>query len=193
MVKKRVLALILCAAMSMSVVGCGSTSSSDSGIPDGTYTGEGTGKGGKIVVELTMKNSKISDIKVVEHGETPGYADALEKMSAEMITKNTLEVDMVSGATLSSTGILEAVKDAFNKTGASTDKLVAQEGEVSKEEREAEYSADVIVLGGGGAGLTAAIEAAQNGASVILVEKMPINLWWRNGCSWKLATRKRIY
>lgn len=174
MVKKRVLALILCAAMSMSVVGCGSTSSSDSGIPDGTYTGEGTGKGGKIVVELTMKNSKISDIKVVEHGETPGYADALEKMSAEMITKNTLEVDMVSGATLSSTGILEAVKDAFNKTGASTDKLVAQEGEVSKEEREAEYSADVIVLGGGGAGLTAAIEAAQNGASVILVEKMPM-------------------
>lgn len=174
MVKKRVLALILCAAMSMSVVGCGSTSSSDSGIPDGTYTGEGTGKGGKIVVELTMKDSKISDIKVVEHGETPGYADALEKMSAEMITKNTLEVDMVSGATLSSTGILEAVKDAFNKTGASTDKLVAQEGEVSKEEREAEYSADVIVLGGGGAGLTAAIEAAQNGASVILVEKMPM-------------------
>lgn len=174
MVKKRVLALILCAAMSMSVVGCGSTSSSDSGIPDGTYTGEGTGKGGKIVVELTIKDSKISDIKVVEHGETPGYADALEKMSAEMITKNTLEVDMVSGATLSSTGILEAVKDAFNKTGASTDKLVAQEGEVSKEEREAEYSADVIVLGGGGAGLTAAIEAAQNGASVILVEKMPM-------------------
>lgn len=174
MVKKRVLALILCAAMSMSVVGCGSTSSSDSGIPDGTYTGEGTGKGGKIVVELTMKDSKISDIKVVEHGETPGYADALEKMSAEMITKNTLEVDMVSGATLSSTGILEAVKDAFDKTGASTDKLVAQEGEVSKEEREAEYSADVIVLGGGGAGLTAAIEAAQNGASVILVEKMPM-------------------
>lgn len=174
MVKKRVLALILCAAMSMSVVGCGSKSSSGAGIPDGTYTGEGTGKGGKIVVELTMKDSKISDIKVVEHGETPGYADALDKISAEMIAKNTLEVDMVSGATLSSTGILTAVKDAFSKTGASADKLVAQEGEVSKEEREAEYSADVIVLGGGGAGLTAAIEAAQNGASVILVEKMPM-------------------
>lgn len=174
MVKKKVLALILCAVMSMSVVGCGSKSASDAGIPDGTYTGEGTGKGGKIVVELTMKDSKISDIKVVEHGETPGYADALDKISAEMIAKNTLEVDMVSGATLSSTGILQAVKDAFSKTGASTDKLVAQEGEVSKEEREAEYSADVIVLGGGGAGLTAAIEAAQNGASVILVEKMPM-------------------
>lgn len=174
MIKKRVLALILCAAMSISVVGCGAKSSSDSGIPDGTYTGEGTGKGGKIVVELTMKDSKISDIKVVEHGETPGYADALDKMSAKMISKNTLEVDMVSGATLSSTGILAAVKDAFNKTGASADKLVAQEGETTKEEREAEYSADVIVLGGGGAGLTAAIEAAQNGASVILIEKMPM-------------------
>ena len=174
MVKKKVLALILCVAMSLSVVGCGNNSSSSAGIPDGTYTGEGTGKGGKIVVELTMKDSKISDIKVTEHGETPGYADALDTMSAEMIAKNTLDVDMVSGATLSSTGLLTAVKDAFSKTGASADDLVSQDAEISKEEREAEYSADVIVVGAGGAGLTAAIEAAENGASVILIEKMPM-------------------
>lgn len=172
---KRIITLVLCALMSASIVGCGSKNTAGkSGIPDGTYTGEGNGKGGKIVVELTMKDEKIEDIKVKEHGETPGYADALDKMSAEMVAKNTIEVDMVSGATLSSTGILEAVKDAFSKTGVSADKLVAQEGQAEDEVREAEYSADVIVLGGGGAGLTAAIEAAQNGASVILVEKMPM-------------------
>lgn len=171
--KKKLISLMLCVALSASVVGC-SSSTSSAGIPDGTYTGEGTGKGGKIVVELTMKDSKIADIKVTEHGETPGYSDALDKMSAEMVAKNTLEVDMVSGATLSSTGILEAVKDAFSKTGANATDLIEQEAETATDDREAEYSADVIVIGGGGAGLTAAIEASQNGASVILVEKMPM-------------------
>lgn len=172
--RKKIIALVMCAAMSASMfVGC-SPKKADGGIPDGTYTGEGNGKGGKIVVELTIKDEKISDVKVKEHGETPGFADALDKMSADMVAKNAIEVDMVSGATLSSTGIIEAVKDAFSKTGATPDKLVANGVETEKEEREAEYSADVVVVGGGGAGLTAAIEAAENGASVILVEKMPM-------------------
>ena len=172
--RKKIIALVMCAAMSASMfVGC-SPKKADGGISDGTYTGEGNGKGGKIVVELTIKDEKISDVKVKEHGETPGFADALDKMSADMVAKNAIEVDMVSGATLSSTGIIEAVKDAFSKTGATPDKLVANGAETEKEAREAEYSADVVVVGGGGAGLTAAIEAAENGASVILVEKMPM-------------------
>ncbi|MDU1412063.1 MAG: flavocytochrome c [Clostridium sp.] len=172
--RKKIIALVMCAAMSASMfVGC-SPKKADGGIPDGIYTGEGNGKGGKIVVELTIKDEKISDVKVKEHGETPGFADALDKMSADMVAKNAIEVDMVSGATLSSTGIIEAVKDAFSKTGATPDKLVANGVETEKEEREAEYSADVVIVGGGGAGLTAAIEAAENGASVILVEKMPM-------------------
>ena len=99
------------------------TTKKPSVIADGTYTGEGQGKGGIIVVELAIQNSKISGINIKEHSESPGYADAMTKMADEIISRNTLKVDLVSGATLSSTGFLRAVNDAFSKTGVSPDVL----------------------------------------------------------------------
>lgn len=141
------------------------------GIPDGTYEGQGTGKGGTIKVELTIKDSQITDIKVLEHQETPGYADAMDKLRETMIATNQIDVDMVSGATLSSTGFLEAVNNAFEKTGAASD-LLAAKAAAASEEKADHYDADVIVVGAGGAGLSAAITAAENGADVIVVEKM---------------------
>ena len=141
------------------------------GIPDGTYEGEGTGKGGTIKVELTIKDSEITDIKVLEHQETPGYADAMDKLRETMIATNQIDVDMVSGATLSSTGFLQAVNNAFEKTGAASDLLVAKAA-AAAEEKADHYDADVIVVGAGGAGLSAAITAAEDGAKVIVVEKM---------------------
>ena len=141
------------------------------GIPDGTYEGEGTGKGGTIKLELTIKDSEIADIKVLEHQETPGYADAMDKLRETMIATNQIDVDMVSGATLSSTGFLEAVNNAFEKTGAASNLLVAKEA-TAAEVKADHYDADVIVVGAGGAGLSAAITAAEDGAKVIVVEKM---------------------
>ena len=91
--------------------GCGDDHSS----PDGS---DGCG------VELTIKDSEITDIKVLEHQETPGYADAMDKLRETMIATNQIDVDMVSGATLSSTGFLQAVNNAFEKTGAASDLLV---------------------------------------------------------------------
>ena len=135
------------------------------GIPDGTYEGEGTGKGGTIKIELTIKDSEIADIKVLEHQETPGYADAMDKLRETMIATNQIDVDMVSGATLSSTGFLEAVNNAFEKTGAASDLLTAKAAAVSDEKAD-HYDADVIVVGAGGAGLSAAITAAEDGAKV---------------------------
>ena len=99
------------------------TKAPQTGIADGTYEGEGTGKGGTIKVELTIKNSEIADIVVVEHQETPGYADAMDSLRQTMIDTNQIDVDMVSGATLSSTGFLQAVANAFEKTGASSELL----------------------------------------------------------------------
>lgn len=148
------------------------TTTAGSGIQDGTYQGEGTGKGGKILVEVTFKDSSIQDIKVLEHGETPGFSDAMEELTKAMITSNQIEVDTVTGATLTSNGFREAVADALAKSGGTADQLVATGVSAEKETREASYQADVIVVGAGGAGLSAAVTAAEAGANVIVVEKM---------------------
>lgn len=185
MKKLKLLALGLIAALA--ITGCSSkpkeepktspdTGANTTGIPNGTYTGVGEGKGGKIKVELTLENGEIKKIDVLENNETPGYADAMKTITDAMISTNSFDVDSVSGATLTSTGFKTAVENAFEQTGASKDQLAAKEaaGTSNKEEREAAYTSDVVIVGAGGAGLTAAIEAANNGASVILLEKMPM-------------------
>lgn len=184
MKKSKLLVLGLIAALA--ITGCSSKPKEEpktspdtgatTGILNGTYTGEGEGKGGKIKVELTLENGEIKKIDVLENNETPGFADAMQTITDAMIETNSFDVDSVSGATLTSTGFKTAVENAFKQTGASKDQLVAKEaaGTSNKEEREAAYTSDVVIVGAGGAGLTAAIEAANNGASVILLEKMPM-------------------
>lgn len=140
---------------------------------DGIYSGEGQGHGGKILIDLTIQDGKISSIDVKENSETPGIADAMDVLTKQMIAGNTLDIDTISGATYTSQGFIDAVEDAFAKSGASKSDLIALESKLATEERESEYSADIIVIGGGGAGLNAAIEASSNGSSVIILEKMP--------------------
>lgn len=83
---------------------------------DGTYIGIGTGFRPNLKVEVTIDQGKISDIKLISHEETKGYYEqAFEIVSKEIITAQQTDVDTVSGATKSSNGIKEAVKDALNK------------------------------------------------------------------------------
>lgn len=166
---KKVMSLVLAVTIALSMAACNDKSSK----LDGTFTGTGTGKGGDIVVELTIADKKITGIKVVEDHETKGLSDAMEIMTAQMVATNSIDADMVSGATITSAGFRMAVSDAFKKTGAEKSALVSS-GSLEKEKRENQYTADVIVIGAGGAGMTAAITAAENGAKVIVIEKMPI-------------------
>lgn len=86
------------------------------GWKDGTYKGEGEGKGGKIVVEVKVAGGKIDNIEVLEHNETPGYFEpARDKIISEMKSQNKTNVKPVSGATLTSKGLIAAVNDALKK------------------------------------------------------------------------------
>ena len=162
---KKLTSLLLCLMLLLSV--CTGALAAD-----GTFQGEGAGKGGMINVEVTVENGEIAAINVLSHGETPGFADALGTVSAAMIAANQVDVDGVTGATLSSNGIKAAVTAALAAAGITPDQLTAKEVAEAASDRESAYTADVIVIGAGGAGLSAAITAAENGASVILVEKM---------------------
>ncbi len=137
----------------------------------GTYAGRGDGYLGDINVEVEVSENTIKDITVTEHSDTKRIAEtAFKRLSKEMIQKQTADVDAMAGATFSSEGFIDAVKEAVEASGA---KLQGGEAAAANEAI-ADVKTDIVVIGGGGAGLTAAIEAREKGADVILVEKMPI-------------------
>lgn len=91
----------------------------DSGVgADGALTGEGSGFGGPITVEVTMDGDDITSVTIVSNSETPSIAgDALEQIPAAIVEADTADVDIVAGATYTSNGIINAVKDALSKAG----------------------------------------------------------------------------
>ena len=178
---KRILALLLVVLMITSVACSKETPSATPETPEaegtftpGTYTGEANGLNGPIKVEVKVDANKILEVKVLEHNESPGISDnAIKNIPESIVEYQSLNVDTVSGATYSSQGILDAVKNALSSSGANIEELM-KEIDVSSEPSETiNKTADVVVIGGGGAGLAAAVSALQNDATVIVLEKMP--------------------
>ena len=138
----------------------------------GTYTGESKGFDGDIAVEVTLSQTRIESVKVLKHAETDGIGSkAVDMLPGAIVEAQSLQVDAVGGATASSTGILAAVADALTKAGVDAAALVPAEKAEAGEMKEETLTADVVVIGAGGAGMTAAIEAAKAGRKVILLEK----------------------
>ena len=141
----------------------------------GTFTGTAKGIGGDVTVTLTLENNKITDVKAEGKQETEGIGSkALEKLPGEMVAGNTIDVDTVSGATITSTAIIKAAEAALQSAGLKPSDLVAATSDGDKAEDETK-SADVVIVGAGGAGMTAAIVAADAGKSVIIVESQDVS------------------
>lgn len=139
----------------------------------GTYTGTGRGRNGELKAEVTFTADSIESITVTENAETPGISDLpKEKVPAAIITYQSLGVDAVTGATLTSNAIVTAVADAAEQAGANVAALRAVPVEYPVEPV-ADMTTQIVVVGGGAAGLVAASKAADEGAQVVLVEKMP--------------------
>ena len=160
-------------AMVFAFSGCGSKAKYE----PGTYQGGAPGiHGDDVVLEVTVDKKSITEIKVIENHETPGVSDAaFDRIPKAIIDGQTLNVDTVSGATYSSNAIIGAVTEALEKAGADTSALASQKAESADAVSAATeiLDADIVVIGAGGAGLAAAVSANQNGASVIVLEKMP--------------------
>ena len=137
----------------------------------GTYTGVGAGKNGDITVEVTFSADKIEHITVVSHSETPSLSDAaIANIPTQIVEAQSLGVDAVSGATYTSNGIVDAVADAVKQAGGDVEALKNVQV-AAGEHVEEELTTDVVVVGGGGAGMSAAVRLAELGQQVIVFEK----------------------
>ena len=84
---------------------------------DGIYEGGGNGYGGEVKVQVTIENHSIKSIKILSaKGETPEYLESAKKILDEIVTAQSADVDMVTGATLSSAGIILGVNEALQKS-----------------------------------------------------------------------------
>ena len=139
-----------------------------------TQEGTGIGKHGDVTVAVTFDNGKITDIKIVKEQENKVLAAKVyTDLKNDVIATNSADLDVISGATFSSKGFLDAVKDAAKKAGVTLSKAdkMALKKAAAKLPKSSSY--DVVVVGAGGAGFSAAIEAKNAGANVVLLEKMP--------------------
>ena len=172
--RKRVSALFLAMLLILGLAACGEKNQPDAGAGTVTGTGEGSGFGGAIKVEVTLSADKttIEAINVTEQSETETIGGkAIELLTASVMENQTVNLDAVSGATMASNGFLAAVKAAIENAGgdpAAFSAVVEKNGEVQT------LDVDVVVVGAGGAGMTAAIAAAQAGANVVILEKTAI-------------------
>lgn len=134
----------------------------------GTYESEAEGYKGIIKVKVDFDEDEITNIEVVENSESSGIGTVpIEYMPEKIVENQSLGVDKVSGATVTSNALLMAVKDAVKQAGGDIKALEAKE--VKRNTDPINDEADVVVVGGGGAGLSAAVSAASEGKSVILV------------------------
>lgn len=165
---------VLSAAVKSALVAAGLAAGVASAMTPGAYEATAQGRNADITVRVTVSADKIEKIEIVKHSETPGIGDlAVNELPAAMLSAQTAAVDAVGGATMSSAAIKKAVAEALRKAGASDKFLTAPKAGADKAAAaDFKTSADVIVVGAGGAGMVAAATAVDNGATVIVLEKM---------------------
>lgn len=165
---KKFAKLFLAAALMLTMTACGNTDS----FKAGAYTGEAEGFHGPVTVELTLDENKTITAVNVTSTETEGIGEtAIDVLSEKVVAGNTLAVDAVAGATISSEAFVAAATAALEAAGLKAEDLVAKSGETAGEQTK---DVDVVIIGAGGAGMTAAITAAQAGKSVVIVEAAAI-------------------
>ena len=163
---KKILALVITIAMLLTAT----LAAAD--VADGSYSGTGAGKNGDVTVEVTFADGAIAGVEVTGHQETEGICEpAIERVPAAIVENQTTAVDVVTGATVTSQAIIDAVRAAIGQAGGTDDDFSAPAAAQEKSAEVVDLSCDVVVVGAGGSGMAAAIAANQAGASVIIVEK----------------------
>lgn len=144
-----------------------------SGFKPGTYRAAAQGMAGYVYLSTTFDESSIIDIEILDENQSVGICEEVyATIPANVIDTQSLGVDVVSGATLTSYAVIDAIADCVSQAGGDADAM--RKVKIPVEVQDEEFSYDVVVVGAGLAGLCTAIEAAREGAHVALVEKQGV-------------------
>lgn len=138
----------------------------------GTYTGKASGYNGEVELAVTFSDTAVTAVELVSSKETQYVGDvAFEPMFADIVEANGSGVDTVSGATFTSAAIRNAVNDAAEQAGCTNMDAFKSNKVVHEAQDPIEETYDVVIVGAGGAGIAAAAQAAQDGNTVLVIEK----------------------
>lgn len=173
MARRKISALLAAAAMTLTLSGATALAAAESYEP-GTYTGVGEGRNGDVEVSVTFRADGIESIEVTSHEETDGIGTlAVDEIPGDIVEAQSLGIDAVAGATITSEAIVEAVADCVEQAGGDAEALRQVEVAAAEPTEEETIEADLAIIGGGGAGMTACIRAEELGLTTVIVEKMP--------------------
>ncbi|HSR04827.1 MAG TPA: flavocytochrome c [Proteiniclasticum sp.] len=189
MKQKLVMILMIIFVASLGFAGCQSKENEaevNAVFVAGTYEGEAEGYAGLVKVAVTVNETVIEKVEILELNDSDFTSAPAEQMAENMVSENSSDVDTMAGATATTTALKEAVENALST--AYVDGVKPEGNAVTEEEEEEavileDRESEIVIIGAGGAGLTAAIEASMNGKKVIVVEKMSMV-----GGNTKLAT-----
>lgn len=175
MSNRSILSLFVTLALALSLM-CVLPAAAEGRYTPGTYVGEADGFGGKITVTVEVSENEIVSVEAVGEGETAGIgSNAIDLLPQAILGAQTLNVDTVAGCTISSKAVLAAAESALRQSGASDDVIFAEKQPTETAAVEDEVlETNVLIVGGGAAGLSAALSAHENGVKdVLVIEKMP--------------------
>lgn len=174
MKKSFALALALVAALAFNACNTTGNQPQTAVLNDGSYTAAADGHNGPVAVAMTVKNGKIAALAVTKHAETAGLSDpAIARLPAAIVKAQSLAVDTVSGATYTSKAILDAAADCIKQAGGNPADFRVRGKKAQSKSVAKNLDTEILVVGGGGSGLSAAVKAAEAGKKVLLIEKMP--------------------
>lgn len=187
--KKQIISTMLVVAMTLNLVACGSTSTTTSDSATGTstspsstatetstpktFTSTAVGYHGDVTLDVTITGQEISDIQIT-HTETEGLGSvALANMTTAVLDGQTLNIDGMTGATLSSTAFMTAIEDCLTQGGLDVAALKTKGGDVAQAD-DIELTTTTLVVGGGLSGLTTALKLASMGEEVLIIERAEV-------------------
>ncbi len=184
MKSSEILAALLSLTLFFSMSGCtakdpapeiGDVKNGLENVADVSYEGSGSGHGGDLKLAVTVKDHKITGVSVIEHQETAGISDKpLADLPDLIVDHQSLAIDTISGATETSTAILSAAEAALSAAGADIEALKKPIEKEDKTSEVTEKNVDIVIVGGGVAGLSAAVEASKTGQQILLIEKTAV-------------------